>query len=61
MTTALTVLHSEETTYERLVAEMKSGYHLVHDAGHGFYDAQMPEESSLLVWEQPDRGGRSRS
>jgi DNA-binding response OmpR family regulator len=57
VTTALTVLHSEETTYDRLVAELKSGYHLIHYAGHGCYDTQMPEESSLLVWAQPNRGG----
>jgi CHAT domain-containing protein len=55
--TQLTVLHSEETTYDRLVKELESGYHLIHYAGHGCYDAQMPEESSLLVWEQPHRAG----
>jgi CHAT domain-containing protein len=53
----LTVLHSDEATYDRLVSELKSGYHLVHYAGHGFYDAQMPEESALLVWEKPRCSG----
>jgi len=55
--TQLTVLHSDETTYDRLVKELESGYHLIHYAGHGSYDAQMPEESSLLVWDQPRRAG----
>jgi DNA-binding response OmpR family regulator len=49
----LTVLHSDEATYDRLVTELKSGYHLVHYAGHGIYDAQLPEESALLVWALP--------
>jgi len=53
----LTVLSSEEASYDRLVAELKTGYHLIHYAGHGYYDAQMPEESALLIWSQPRRGG----
>jgi DNA-binding response OmpR family regulator len=53
----LTVLQSDEATCDRLVAELKSGHHLIHYAGHGYYDAQMPEESALLVWEKPRRSG----
>jgi len=53
----LTVLHTDEATYDRLVKELQSGYHMIHYAGHGCYDAQMPEESSLLVWEHPRRAG----
>ena len=41
----LTVLHTDEATYDRLVKELQSSYHMIHYAGHGCYDAQMPEES----------------
>lgn len=29
------------------------GYHIVHYAGHGFYDHARPESSSLLFWDRP--------
>ena len=53
----LTVLPTEDATYDRLVSELKNGYHVMHYAGHGFYDAQMPEESALLLWERPRCAG----
>ncbi len=35
----------------------KCRYHIVHYTGHGVFDRQSPEKSSLFFWEKPNRRG----
>jgi len=51
-------LPTEKATYERVRRELRRcKYHVVHYAGHGRYDAQSAEESSLYFWEKEKRQG----
>lgn len=48
----LTVLGTDEATYERVSEELQSGqHHLFHYCGHGFFDAVRPEKSCLFFWD----------
>ena len=50
---------TSQATYERVRKELKNcRYHLIHYAGHGFYDAKSPEKSCLFFWEKENQQGR---
>ena len=53
---------SIEATYDMVRKEVrKCPYHILHYAGHGLYDRQSPEKSSLFFWEHPNcQGGVKR-
>lgn len=56
--TQVKAIPTEQATYETVRRELqKCGYHIVHYAGHGSYDSQSPERSSLSFWEKPEREG----
>ena len=49
---------TEQATYERVGEELlECKYHIIHYAGHGRYNEQSPERSSLLFWEKENRQG----
>jgi hypothetical protein len=49
---------TEQATYERVEEELQEcKYHIIHYAGHGRYNEQSPERSSLLFWERENRQG----
>jgi len=49
---------TERATYETVRKELKKcKYHILHYAGHGTYDEQSSEKSSLSFWEKPDGQG----
>jgi len=44
-------LSTEDATAERVCSELESGkYHLLHFAGHGFFDQEHPDRSYLVLW-----------
>ncbi len=52
------LIATEQATYERVRAELKAqNYDVVHYAGHGSYEADSPEESSLYFWAEADKQG----
>lgn len=54
----LTVLTTEMSSYERVRNEIRqSDYDIIHYAGHGQYDFDSPEESSLSFWRGPNKQG----
>ena len=49
---------TEQATRERVREELRaSQYDVLHYAGHGSYDEQSPEESSLYFWEKENKRG----
>jgi CheY-like chemotaxis protein len=51
-------ISTEHATYERVRQELKKGdYDIIHYAGHSWYKAASPEESSLYFWENENRQG----
>jgi CHAT domain-containing protein len=46
-------IQSWESSYEQVLRELKSGYHIIHYAGHSTYNQAMPGKSSLCFWEEP--------
>ena len=57
--TYLKVLQTETATYDTVCAELeKCRYHILHYAGHGSYNCDSPEQSSLSFWERPNGQGR---
>ena len=56
--TQVKVLSTDQASFERVKEEMANGeYHILHYAGHGFYDDIEPEKSFLPFWEEPERKG----
>ena len=52
------LIPTEHATYERVREELKKrSYDIVHYAGHGFYKAASPEESSLYFWAGENKQG----
>ncbi len=48
-------LPSERATYTAVLTALEQGgYHLIHFAGHGWYEAGRPEQSGILVGREPD-------
>lgn len=46
---------------KRVVRELENrGYGIWHYAGHGLYDKDSPEQSSLVFWEKANRKGKRR-
>ncbi len=57
--TWIKALPTAEATYEKVRKELqKCEYHIVHYAGHGYYDKQSSEKSCLYFWEKPNRQGK---
>lgn len=51
-------IRTPEATYETVRHELQGcKYHIVHYAGHGDFDRQSSEKSSLFFWEKPHRQG----
>lgn len=49
---------TKRATYETVRKELKKcQYHILHYAGHGTYNEQSSERSSLSFWEKPDSQG----
>jgi CheY-like chemotaxis protein len=49
---------TKDATYERVKDELRNGkYDIIHYAGHGSYEAQSPEESSLYFWAGKNKQG----
>lgn len=54
----LKVIPTQEATYDIVRKELKKcSYHIVHYAGHGAYDVDSPEKSSIFFWEKPNCQG----
>lgn len=54
----VTCLPTEKATLERVRSELsRCHYHILHYAGHGHYDQEHPEESSLYLWHGEGRSG----
>lgn len=52
------VLATEEATYSVVQRALSSTeYDIIHYAGHGCYDSQSPEESSLFFWSERNQRG----
>jgi len=50
---------TEQATYERVKEELREcKYHIIHYAGHGRYNDQSPEKSSLFFWEKENCQGK---
>jgi len=59
MGTQVTILPTAEATSEVARRELAGcHYHIVHYAGHGHYDRDSAERSSLFFWEKPHRKGK---
>ncbi len=55
---SLKTFSTKQATYENVKKELKNcKYHIVHYAGHGYYNLGSPEKSSLYFWEKPDQQG----
>jgi len=49
---------TKDATYQRVREELREGsYDIVHYAGHGRYDEESPEESSLYFWAEENKQG----
>lgn len=58
ISTQVKVIPTEQATPETVKNELaKCRYHIIHYAGHGAYDKQSPEKSSLFFWEKPNCQG----
>jgi CHAT domain-containing protein/ActR/RegA family two-component response regulator len=52
------LISTEEATHDRVKEEIgKWNPHVLHYAGHGYYDPQSPEESCLFFWPQENKDG----
>ncbi len=52
------VIPTERATYEHVRTKLQSpNYDIIHYAGHGWYKAESPEESSLFFWTEENRQG----
>jgi CheY-like chemotaxis protein len=52
-------LSTQEATYNNVLRELSNcKYHIVHYAGHSFYNKQSPEKSYLPFWEDKNFQGR---
>jgi CheY-like chemotaxis protein len=58
ISTHIKTIPTGRATYATVRKELqKCKYHIVHYAGHGTYDGQSPEKSSLYFWEKPNQQG----
>ena len=52
------LIPTEHATYERVREELRRrAYDIIHYAGHGFYNAESPEESNLCFWAKKNKQG----
>ena len=52
------LIPTERATYERVRSELrKRSYDILHYAGHGLYNAESPDESSLYFWSEENKQG----
>ena len=55
------VIQSSQATYENVTREIKTrNYDIIHYAGHGRFDHQHPETSSIYFWKQENKEGGLR-
>lgn len=53
------MLETEKASYEAVQKELSSeNYDIVHYAGHGWYDPETPNNSSLFFWSEPGKKGK---
>ncbi len=58
----LTKLTTEQATYEKVRKTIReSRFHIIHYAGHGRYNEQSPEKSSIFFWERENRSGEIKA
>ncbi|MCP4346831.1 MAG: CHAT domain-containing protein [Desulfobacterales bacterium] len=54
----LKMIPTQEATYEAVRKELKNcNYHIIHYAGHGRYDRNSPEKSSIFFWKETNLQG----
>lgn len=52
------VIRTEQATGDKFRAALRDGaYDIIHYAGHGWFDADAPEESTLSFWSKPGKKG----
>jgi ActR/RegA family two-component response regulator len=53
------VIPTEQATYDVVRQELtRSKYDIVHYAGHGIYDEDLPEDSSIHFWSNQNKSGK---
>ncbi len=52
-------IRTNEATYDVVCEELEKckEYHVIHYAGHGSFDVESPEKSSIFFWEKPNCAG----
>ncbi|MFH1636456.1 MAG: CHAT domain-containing protein [Chloroflexota bacterium] len=51
-------INTRNATYEAVREKLRNcDYDIVHYAGHGYYQTESPEESSIFFWEDKDKQG----
>jgi CHAT domain-containing protein len=53
------LIPTESATYENVKSEIRRhNYDIVHYAGHGYYNIDSPEDSSIFLWEKANKQGK---